>query len=438
MGNSKNIIDINGKQYDAVSGSYLGATASSKLSVKATSPGMSIDGFMRTSRGNAASALKPMPNKSARQFQPKYVAGPLQLEKLKSVVSKSSKSASLDVNQRLSHNPSVSISPHAPQKATTLMRSAVKKPKIIAESVIKARMRTDILTKIPLQTVVAKMSYNQMNPVRTRHAARMIQSPSVSRYHTSPVTAITAPTETNKLSGTVAKPTPRANSTTRPLKSSVTYADQFRVDSPSYSNYNKNSNNGLLQSNVKPNRLPHKPYQPDIFEQALADAKSHEQTYTQIIAPPKKRGLWLRLVGGSLVALLMVGALAYHSSPDLSLRLASYKSGLHAKMPSAEPSGFSFGYLSYEPGNVVVNYLSPSDSRQFNIKQKASSWDSQALLSNFVSSANSAYKTYQRAGRTVYLMNNNTATWVDSGVWYTVDGNSSLSSTQLLDVATSM
>jgi hypothetical protein len=124
--------------------------------------------------------------------------------------------------------------------------------------------------------------------------------------------------------------------------------------------------------------------------------------------------------------------------PDLSLKVASYRAGLHAKLPAQSPSGFNFGYLDYKPGNVTANFTSPADGRQFNITQKSSDWDSQALLSNFVSSANSAYKTYQRAGRTVYLLGNNTATWVDSGIWYTVDGNSSLSSSQLLELATSM
>jgi hypothetical protein len=107
-------------------------------------------------------------------------------------------------------------------------------------------------------------------------------------------------------------------------------------------------------------------------------------------------------------------------------------------MPAEQPAGFTFGYLDYKPGNVTVNFHSPSDSRQFNITQKASNWDSEALLSNFVATANSAYKTYQQAGRTVYLLSDDTATWVDSGVWYTVNGNSSLSPSQLLEVASSM
>jgi len=36
------------------------------------------------------------------------------------------------------------------------------------------------------------------------------------------------------------------------------------------------------------------------------------------------------------------------------------------------------------------------------------------------------------------VLSNNTATWVDSGILYTVDGNAALTSSQLLELASSM
>lgn len=135
--------------------------------------------------------------------------------------------------------------------------------------------------------------------------------------------------------------------------------------------------------------------------------------------------------------MLIVGVVAYFNVPALSMRMASTRAGFQAKLPGYSPLGFSFGNLSYGPGNVTVSYKS-DDSHKFDITQRTSDWDSQALLSNFVASANKAYQTYERAGRTIYFFGNNTATWVDNGVWYTVNGNNSLSKNQLLDLASSL
>jgi hypothetical protein len=177
--------------------------------------------------------------------------------------------------------------------------------------------------------------------------------------------------------------------------------------------------------------------QPDIFEEALASAVSHEETFTG--TAERKRGSH-RIAGfatATLGVLLIAGVIAYFNAPGLSVQLASYRAGFDAKLPAYSPAGFSFGDLSYGTGNVTVSYQS-DDSRKFSIKQQTSDWDSQALLTNFVASANKAYQTYERAGRTVYFFGDNTATWVDNGIWYTVNGNNSLTKNQLLDLAGSI
>ena len=410
LGNTKNHIVINGKKYDAVSGTLLDSHQPNQpvRHARTTNGGGVIDGFVRVSRGSAAQPLKPLSNfkKSATHTATGQVQPNSQ-------------------RQRFARKPGIHVAPHTPQRATTLMRSAVSKPAITSPAVIKAQTRTDLLAVAPKTTVVPKMSYNSVNPVRHRRAERMMQSPAVSRYAK---LSAAIPATTYKL----AVPT----QTSRPHQdhhSQATHSiDGLRSATSPHAPI------GIHSSRALPVIKSPEHTETDIFKMALADATSHEQTYNHKLHKGKKRSRLLRLATGSLIALFLLGFLAYQNTPSLSLKIASYRSGLDAKLPASQPNGYNFGYLSYEPGNVIVNFTSPADSRQFNITQKASSWDSQALLSNFVTSANTAYETYQRAGRTVYLLSNNTATWVDSGIWYTVDGNSSLSSAQMLELAGSM
>lgn len=387
--------------------------------------GGAIDGFTRVSRGTALQPLSP--TRTTPKTAPKYVAGPPR------------RPVPSTAAARKPHSLGVTAVPHAPQHATTLMRSAVKKPTIKSATIIKAKGPADLLAKIPLQTVAPKMSFSTINRVRHLRAERMIKSPAVSRY--APVSAPSPVSPYSSMSASASsaiepqwsqlasRPTPvYATPISRPATSEVhaTRPAQHPFQRPEH------------QSTAVHTPSTRNTAKPDIFELAMAEAISHEQTYDDLPVRVKKRGRALRYVTASFVSLFLIGFLTYQNAPSLSLKIASYRAGLHASLPAHQPDGFALGYLEYQPGNVIANFTSAQDGRQYNITQKTSSWDSQALLSNFVAGASSAYKTYQRAGRTVYVLGNNTATWVDNGIWYTVDGNSSLSSKQVLDLASSM
>ncbi|MDB5181768.1 MAG: hypothetical protein JWP13_531 [Candidatus Saccharibacteria bacterium] len=358
MGNNiKNTIDINGKRYDAVSGAFLGQAGAAQRT-----SGKFVDGFRPVSQSNTQSAVKPL--------------------------------------QRAPHSPASHAVAHKPEPTHTLMRSAVKKPRITAPSVIKAQTRTDILAKTPKQIVTPKLSHTGVDPHRLKKATQMSKSPVVSRYGTAhnPTQAMAFTPSTNQVA-------PRLTQT---------------MSTPVIP--------------VAPVRQHAKPT--DIFEQALAQATSHEQKFDD-----KKKGKGRRirsLITASVSVLLVAGMIAYFNAPALSLKMASTRAGFEAKLPGYSPAGYQFGDISYGPGNVTVSYEAADKSSKFDITQKVSDWDSQALLNNFVDTANKAYQTYERAGRTVYFFGNNTATWVDSGVWYTVNGNNSLTKNQLLDLAGSL
>lgn len=95
------------------------------------------------------------------------------------------------------------------------------------------------------------------------------------------------------------------------------------------------------------------------------------------------------------------------------------------------------GPVEYAPGQVIVHYRSNSDSRSYSITQKASNWNSEALLNTQVLGASTDYQTIQSKGKTVYLYNDGHATWVDGGIWYEIDSKNNLTKSQLLDIVNS-
>jgi hypothetical protein len=378
--NTKNIIDINGKRYDADSGAVI----------------KSLDGFRPVKSVPAAPLAGPA--KPLRQ----------------------------DVRPaRTVHTPAAHIAPHKPQKAATLMRSAVHKPDLRTKRIV-SQSPAHTLTKISTHQIPAKFSHATIDPRREKRAKRVMQSPAVSRFgNLSTVNSLSA---SSSLASQQLPP--------QPLSSK-----QAPLSQPSIAaSLPKAASHHRQPSDIPVNPIKHVTKEPDIFLQALARATSHEQPRHP--APghrSKKRGRLISVLSGGLVVLLAIGTFVYFNAPELSLRMASSRAGFEARLPNYSPTGFTFGNLTYSPGNVTISYKDgQNELRRFDITQRVSTWDSEGLLSNFVSGAASAHQTYERAGRTVYLYGNNTATWVDSGIWYTIDGSNALTKNQVLDMAGSL
>jgi hypothetical protein len=181
---------------------------------------------------------------------------------------------------------------------------------------------------------------------------------------------------------------------------------------------------------------------------ALANAHSHEST-DHGAKITKKRSRFIKKLGVSrrtmsmgsaaLAVVLLAGFFAIQNVPNLSMRVAATRAGFDASMPGYKPAGFSFkGPIKYSPGQVSVAYSSNTDDRAYEVKQKASNWNSDALRANFVESEGKQYQTFQDRGRTLYIYNGSNATWVDDGVWYQIEGESDMTTDQLIRIASSI
>jgi len=183
------------------------------------------------------------------------------------------------------------------------------------------------------------------------------------------------------------------------------------------------------------------------FANAVQNAKSHEQPKIKKVTrrhkAARKLGIstkTLNMTAGLASLVIIAGYIAYQNLPNLSLRVAAARAGVHASLPGYHPAGFALsGPIKYQTGSVVLSYKSNSqDSRNFQVTQSTSDWNSDSLVQNFVATNHRGYQSYQDNGKTIYIYEGNNATWVDGGVWYQIEGNASLNSDQLLRIAKSL
>lgn len=286
--------------------------------------------------------------------------------------------------------------PHQIQHSQTLMRHAVRHPNDALKRHLKPVTHAGVLAKPIHFDIAPKYAVSAVDPDRLKRAHKIVQSGLIRRFAAPPATAPQSEQRVAAAAPRPPQPTPKP-----------TVAHQ-----PSY----------------------------DVFERALAAAESHKQPY----APVKRKTRKLHrlrhatsVAASTLAVLLIAGFVAYQNAASIQLRLASSHAGINATLPTWQPSGFQLGTLSSGPGSVTVSYESKTGQR-FSIAQNSSNWDSSTLLSEYVYPNNETYNTVSAAGSTIYTYGNNNATWVNNGIWYKLTSDGSLSTSQIVNIATSM
>lgn len=394
MAKKANIIELNGKRYDAITGELLAQPA--VAAKPATHAVRSVDGFVRQPQHPAAAhhaakpaatvhkTVQPVVKRSAHAVQAAPVATQPVVRSINGI-------------QRA---PSRHAAAHRPQHATTLVRSAVQHPGPSLKRRTKAVTRTDVLAKTPSIAIAPKYSFHTVDERRLRHAKQIAKSKLISRFGT--VTTVPAAHRV------VAAPAPAVPPHQPAQQPAAPVSEQ-------------------------PQRSL------DVFERALAHANSHSQPAPAVAK--KHHRAWRRAINitaGGLAVLVIGGFIAYQNAANIQLHLASSKAGFTASLPDWKPDGYSVSKFSYSPGSVAVNFQNNSDHEAFDLTQTVSNWDSETLLDNFVTASSNTYQTVQSAGRTIYTYGDNNATWVNGGVWYRVTTDGNLSTSQLIKLASSM
>lgn len=298
----------------------------------------------------------------------------------------------LSVKHTISRAPARHAKPHPQKSSRTLMRHIVKKPVAHKKAVKNASEHA-----VAKSTVALKHSVRKVNQHRVARANKIGQSKLISHFRAIQPTAYTAtstPTPPSAATSPVA-PAPKATPHTTKSKTA------------------------------------------SLLDNALKNARSHEQPPHKL---PKKRP-HKRLAGiGATAALVavIIGIIVTQNLSDIQLQMASAKAGFAVSMPTVQPAGYSLGELTYTAGSATTNFQSNSDDRAYTITQKKSDWSSMALRDIFVTGLDPYFETIQLGDRDIYIYNDSNATWVDDGIWYTVQSDGALSNKQLIDLAGSL
>lgn len=159
-------------------------------------------------------------------------------------------------------------------------------------------------------------------------------------------------------------------------------------------------------------------------------------------APVKAKGGRKRFALAFFCATVCVAAVVYFvgtNIPDISVKVAAMQTGIEAKYPSYVPRDFSLSDISSEDGKITLTFKGP-EKASFTLSEEKSSWDSTALLRNYVEPTwQSNYTTTHEQGITVYIAGSNAA-WVNGGILYKISTQSgnSLTNKQLRNIVTSL
>lgn len=178
-----------------------------------------------------------------------------------------------------------------------------------------------------------------------------------------------------------------------------------------------------------------------IKQEAIAEAmkKAPAKHEKNEVKPKKKFSRFASVASASLALLLLGGYFTYLNMPSLSVRVAAASAGLDASYPEYKPDGYKLtGPIAYTEGHVSMKFAANAGPQNYTIDQSKSSWDSSAVLDNYVKKkAGENYIIYNERGLTIYTFDGNAA-WVNGGILYTISGDAPLSSDQIRRIAISM
>ncbi len=186
----------------------------------------------------------------------------------------------------------------------------------------------------------------------------------------------------------------------------------------------------------------------ELKERAIAKALSNaSKPEKEEVVEKKAKKNKLHLGVGRIILALSCAAAAVFAivyfvnlnMPDISMRVAAMQSGIDPKYPSYVPRDFTVNDMVAEEGKITLNFKNSQNGDSFSIVEERSSWDSNALLVNYVKNEfDEDYTTIRENGLTIYITNT-TATWVNGGMLYKLNITSgSLTKKQIRSIAVSL
>ena len=152
----------------------------------------------------------------------------------------------------------------------------------------------------------------------------------------------------------------------------------------------------------------------------------------------RKGGRVLLALATSAACVIALAALVKINLPNISVKVAAVQTGVEASYPGYVPRDYNLTGVYTNNQTVIVEFSGPDD-KKFALAEEKSSWDSNALLTNYVKAAyGDNYEILREQNITIYISSSN-ATWVKDGVFYRLTATAgSLNKKQIKNIATSL
>ena len=175
----------------------------------------------------------------------------------------------------------------------------------------------------------------------------------------------------------------------------------------------------------------------DAIEKALADVAKKDTVKKK--EHTKVHFGFKRVLLALTCSAIAVGAIVYFVNlnvPDFSLKVAAMQTGIEASYPSYVPRDFHLSDITSEDGKIILNFKNSASGETFSLTEEKSSWDSNALLNNFVKAEfGEDYTVIKEQGLTLY-MGTDTTVWINRGIIYNLHAASgSLTKKQITNIA---
>ena len=144
---------------------------------------------------------------------------------------------------------------------------------------------------------------------------------------------------------------------------------------------------------------------------------------TENVKPMKKqhRGRRILLAFGCTAAVVAaLGAFVTVNMPNISVKVAAMQTGIDASYPEVVPRNYTMETVaSNKDGIVTMKFVNP-EGYSFILTEEKSTWDSTAVLNNYVkNNYSSNYSTMHEQGIT-YYSEPGSAAWVNGGILYKI------------------
>lgn len=174
----------------------------------------------------------------------------------------------------------------------------------------------------------------------------------------------------------------------------------------------------------------------------MDEPKARAKRSRSAMRPRKKTGFKRFAIAFTCATACVGGLIAFVGSnmPDISVRVAAMQTGIQAAYPSYVPRDYALGDIFSEDGKITMIFEGPAEA-SFTLVEEKSSWDSSALLRNYVEPKwGEEYVTTHEQGITIYISNaNSDAAWVNGGVFYKITSSgTALTKKQVRSIVTSL